>query len=342
MLQLLERILVLGLHIPDGFLSAAVSLLFWLLTILCLTIAVRRTSAALDDRQVPLMGVMAACIFAAQMLNFPVAGGTSGHLLGGALAAIVLGGWAGVLVMTCVVALQALLFQDGGLVVMGANIFNMGILTALLGGTTFAGLLRLLGRRSFGLGIAGFVAGWVSVVASATLTAFQLILSGTGQPEVVVTAMLSVHALIGLGEGLITAAALSFIQTTRPDLLPARVIASLQGKPRPLTKGRVLQGGLAVAVLSLLAAPFASDAPDGLERVAIDLGFIDGGQGPSAASPLGLLPDYTIPGLGGGISTILAGLVGLMIVAALGYGVALILRRRRGNASRTGTISTSR
>ena len=111
-----------ALHAPDGFLSVPVAIAMWAMTVAVLTVAVRRTNGALDERAVPLMGVMAAFIFAAQMFNFPVAGGTSGHLLGGVLAAILLGPWAGTLVMACVVAVQALLFQDGGLVVMGAVI----------------------------------------------------------------------------------------------------------------------------------------------------------------------------------------------------------------------------
>ena len=121
------------LHIPDGFLNLVVSLICWAITALILAIAISRTNKALGEKQVPLMGVMAAFIFAAQMINFPVAGGTSGHLLGGALAAIILGPWAAMLVMTAVIAVQGLLFQDGGLLVMGANILNMGILTAAIG-----------------------------------------------------------------------------------------------------------------------------------------------------------------------------------------------------------------
>src|SRR5512133_354469 len=121
------------MHIPDGFLSLLISILCWGITVAILAVAVSRTNKSLGERQVPLMGVMAAFIFAAQMINFPVAGGTSGHLLGGALAAIVLGPWAGMLVMTAVVMVQGLLFQDGGLLAMGANIFNMGLLTAAIG-----------------------------------------------------------------------------------------------------------------------------------------------------------------------------------------------------------------
>src|SRR5688572_17479551 len=121
------------LHIPDGFLSLVVSAICWVLTTLVIGAAISRTNKSLGEKQIPLMGVMAAFIFAAQMINFSVLGGTSGHLLGGALAAIVLGPWAGMLVMTTVIAVQSLLLQDGGLVVMGANILNMGIITCAIG-----------------------------------------------------------------------------------------------------------------------------------------------------------------------------------------------------------------
>ena len=117
------------LHIPDGFLSAPVAILAWLVTIVFIVIAVRRASREFDERMVPLMGILAAFIFAAQAFNFPVAGGTSGHFLGGALAAILLGPWPALLVMTAVIGLQGLIFQDGGLLAMGANIFVMGIAT---------------------------------------------------------------------------------------------------------------------------------------------------------------------------------------------------------------------
>ena len=147
------------LHIPDGFLNFAIAIIFWLLTIGLIALAARRTEDKLGERQIPLMGIMAAFIFAGQMINFPVAGGTSGHLLGGALAAVVLGPWAAMLVMASVVALQALLFQDGGLLVMGANIFNMGLLTALVGYGLYRGVA---GRsKSVRLTVAGLAA-WLS------------------------------------------------------------------------------------------------------------------------------------------------------------------------------------
>src|ERR1041384_7346698 len=195
------------MHIPDGFLSLTVSIVCWVITAITISMAVSRTNKSLGEKQVPLMGVMAAFIFAAQMINFPIAGGTSGHLLGGALAAITLGPWAGMLVMTAVIAVQGLLFQDGGLLVMGANILNMGLITAVIG----YGLYRSVstGNRTLKLTVAG-IAAWLSVMAGALFASFQLWLSGTSQLRIVIPAMLTVHALIGMGEALITVAALTF------------------------------------------------------------------------------------------------------------------------------------
>jgi len=293
-----------ALHIPDGFLSLLVSLIGWAITAVVLAMAVSRTNKSLGEKQVPLMGIMAAFIFAAQMLNFPVAGGTSGHLLGGALAAIVLGPWAGMLVMTAVIAVQALLFQDGGLLVMGANILNMGLITSAIG----YGLYRSVSNasRSTKLVVAG-VAAWLSVMAGALATALQLWLSGTSDLQTVTLAMLGVHALIGIGEALITVAALTFIMQTRPDLLDESS-ASAQGGRGWVIPGIVLS--LAVVLLSPLASAF----PDGLERVAENMGFLELGQ----SAPYSIIPDYTVPFLGEtALSTIVAGIIGALVVLGL-------------------------
>jgi cobalt/nickel transport system permease protein len=304
----------LYMHIPDGFLSLPVALFFWGAAILLILLAVRNTRGELDDRQIPLMGVMAAFIFAAQMINFPIAGGTSGHLLGGVLAAITLGPWAGMLVMTSVIGVQALLFQDGGLLVMGANIFNMGLLTALIG----YGLYRAVNARSkpVRLAVAGFAA-WLSVVAGALFTSLQIWLSGSALLTVIVPAMLSVHILIGIGEALITVAALAFIMQTRPDLISAK-----QGQEKG---GRGwIAAGLLTSLAVLLLAPIASSDPDGLERVAINLGFFHRG----AQAPFSIFSDYMIPGLGNAaLSTILAGAIGALFAAGL---AVLIVRFSRG------------
>ncbi|MFQ3663608.1 MAG: energy-coupling factor ABC transporter permease [Chloroflexaceae bacterium] len=327
LIQALGQAMALGMHIPDGFLSAPVALLWWVLTVAALAVAVQH-ARGFDERRVPLMGVMAAFIFAAQMLNFPVLGGTSGHLLGGALAALLLGPWAGMLVMTCVIALQALLFQDGGLLALGANIFNMGVATALVGHGVGMPLIRAAGGKPWGLIVAGFVAAWLSVMVAAFLTSLQLALSGLA-PAVVFPAMLFVHAFIGIGEGLITVAALAFVATTRPDLVPTlagSVDAGALG--RAMSRGAMLTVtliGLAIAVGLTLIAPLASAHPDGLERVAEDHGFIERAQDPL----YNLLPDYTVPGLDGPLSTILSGVIGLLIVFALAYGIMLLIRGRR-------------
>ncbi len=292
------------LHIPDGFLSLVVSLICWALTAVTLAMAVSRTNKALGEKQVPLMGIMAAFIFAAQMINFPVAGGTSGHLLGGALAAIVLGPWAGMLVMTAVIAVQALLFQDGGLLVMGANILNMGLITALIGYGLYRGVSKSSRRTK--LAVAGFAA-WLSVMAGALATALQLWLSGTSNLQTGVIAMLGVHALIGVGEALITVAALAFIFQTRPDLLD-ETSPSAQGG-----RGWVV-AGVVISLAVVLLSPLASASPDGLERVAEDTGFLDLAQ----ASPYEIIPDYTIPFLGETPgSTIVAGVIGALVVLGL-------------------------
>lgn len=300
------------MHIPDGFLSVTISALFWGLTAVALAIAVRKSQAEFDERLAPLAGIMAAFIFAAQMINFPVAGGTSGHLLGGALAAIMLGPWVGMLVMACVIGVQGLLFQDGGLLVMGANIFNMGIVTVLVG----YGLYRTTGGRSraFKLAAAG-VAAWLSVMAAALFTALQLWLSGTAAAGLVVPVMLGVHALIGLGEALITVAALAFVFRVRPDLLNA-------GEERN-GRGWIVAGVL-LSLAVVLLAPYASASPDGLERVAQDMGFIS----TAVAAPYEVLPDYTIPFVGSeNLSTLLAGALGVLVVAATAVYLVRLIRR---------------
>jgi len=292
------------LHIPDGFLSLIVSILCWVITVSILGIAISKTNKALGGKQVPLMGVMAAFIFAAQMINFPVAGGTSGHLLGGVLAAITLGPWAGMLVMTAVIIVQALLFQDGGLLVMGANILNMGLVTAAIG----YGLYRAVSGRSqtVKLTVAG-IAAWLSVMAGALFTSLQLWLSGTSQLQIVIPAMLGVHALIGLGESLITVAALAFIFRSRPDLLGENS-ESARG-----SRGWVVAGAL-ISLAVVLLSPLASADPDGLERVAGDLGFLQSGQ----SAPFQIIPDYSFPILGQTpLSTIFAGIIGIVVVGII-------------------------
>ena len=303
-----------AMHIPDGLLSVIVSLLMWLLAVVVLGYALRKTGQDLGERQIPLMGVMAAFIFAAQMINFPVAAGTSGHLLGGALAAITLGPWAGMLTMASVIIVQALLFQDGGLLVMGANVINMGVLTVMISYGLYRGVSGQ--KRRLRLAATG-IAAWLSVMAAALATSLELWLSGAARLDLVVPAMLGVHALIGLGEAAITVAAFAFILRTRPDLIDA-------ARPVDGHGWGWVAAGLLLSLGVVLLAPLASANPDGLERVAIDLGFI----GRSAGAPFHLLPDYTLPFLGEtSLSTILAGAFGALVVTAIATLVIRLFRR---------------
>ena len=208
----------LPLHAPDGFFSLPVALIGCGVAALVIGFAIHRTNRELNERLVPMMAVMAAFIFAAQMFNFPVAGGTSGHLIGGALAAIILGPWAAIVAMTAVVGLQALLFQDGGLVALGINLISIAIVSVLTGYAAFWPVRRL-GVSTRRLMVGGFAGAWLSVVASATVVTMALALSGTSPLAVALPAMVGVHALIGVGEGLITVFALSYIRVARPQLL---------------------------------------------------------------------------------------------------------------------------
>ena len=209
----------LALHIPDGFLNIPVLLLTWAIAIALIAMSLNRAQAEYQERAVPLMGVCAAFIFAAQMINFPIPGGTSGHLLGGTLAGALLGPWAGSLVMVAVFIVQAVVFQDGGLTVLGANIFNMGLIGTFCGYYLYRTIRNAIGRDTLqGVVVGAAVAAWTSVVVASIIVAIQLAWSGTVPLTVALVAMASWHVIIGIGEALITVIALSFIWRTRPDL----------------------------------------------------------------------------------------------------------------------------
>jgi cobalt/nickel transport system permease protein len=207
------------MHIPDGFLNAATVATTYVVSTGGVANAVRVANKKLGERHIPMMGILAAFIFAAQMLNFPVAGGTSGHVIGAALVAILLGPWSAVLVMSCVLIAQSLIFQDGGLLALGANIFNMGIIAGFGAYYLYRLTGSLLGDNRRAKLVAGFVAAWGSVFLASIACALELAISGTSPLSVVLPAMAGVHALIGIGEGLITIAVLSLVMATRADLL---------------------------------------------------------------------------------------------------------------------------
>lgn len=207
------------MHIPDGFLSAPVWAPLWAVAAAGIAGCVRAVQRSFSDRAVPLMGMMAAFIFAAQMLNFPVAGGTSGHLLGGVLAAVLLGPWAGALVIAIVLVVQCLLFQDGGLTALGANIVNMSFFGSALGYWIYSAVKEATGGKTIA---AVAVASWCSVMFASTACSFELAFSGTVSLRTVLPAMAAVHALIGVGEAVITCLVVSCIMKVRPDLVPSK------------------------------------------------------------------------------------------------------------------------
>ncbi|MEB3309239.1 MAG: cobalt transporter CbiM [Snowella sp.] len=210
----------LALHIPDGFLNFPVSLVTWAFSLVLIAFSLKRAETEYQERTVPLMGVCAAFIFAAQMINFPIPGGTSGHLLGGTLAGILLGPWAGSLVMMVVFIVQAVLFQDGGLTALGANIFNMGLIGTFGGYYLYRAIRSLFGFSTWrGMAMGTAIAAWSSVVAAALVCSIQLALSNTVPLKVALVAMLSWHFIIGIGEALITLVTVNYIWQNRPDLL---------------------------------------------------------------------------------------------------------------------------
>ncbi len=305
------------MHIPDGFLSTIVSLVFWVISVVVIGIALRKTNRQLGPREVPLMGVLAAAIFAGQMLNFSVTGGTSGHLLGAAIATILLGPWPAMLVMTSVVSVQALLFQDGGILALGANIFNMAVIGVSVSYAIYILLQRLLKDQTWGIFVSGFAAAWCSIFIASLSCALQLALSGTSPANISVPAMGAIHALIGVGEGLITAGALAFLYAARKDLLPI-------GPAQPVSSKGILIGGGVISLLLAILSPLASSHPDGLEWVAEQHGFLERAQ----EALYNFIPDYTMPGISDpALATIAAGIVGAIIVFFVAYGIARAEKR---------------
>lgn len=312
----------LQMHIPDGFLSTPVALVLWVISIIVIAIALRRVSKDLGEREVPLMGVLAAAIFAGQMLNFSVTGGTSGHLLGAAVATILLGPWAAVLIMTSVVSVQALIFQDGGVLALGANLFNMAVVGVSVSYFVYRLVMRLAKGQKWGIFVGGFAAAWLSIFIASLAAALELAFSGTSPANIAIPAMGSIHALIGIGEGLITLGALSFLYATRRDLLKLE-------QAQPTGGIAIWIGGLLIAAVLAVFSPLASAHPDGLEWVAERMGFLSAAQAPT----YNLIPDYVLPGISNpALATIAAGLLGALIVLGVALGIAYT-RRNRGSTA---------
>jgi cobalt/nickel transport system permease protein len=207
------------MHIPDGFLSNGINVATFVVSAGACTYGVKKVNQNFGEREVPLMGVTAAFIFAAQMINFPVAGGTSGHFLGAVFSSVLIGPWASLIIMTIVLIVQCLGFADGGLTALGSNILNMGVIGALGGYGIFSILYALFRKSRKGFFVALAVSSWFSIVMGASAAAVELAISGTSPLKIALPAMAGIHAMIGMGEALITTTAVSLILKTRPDLV---------------------------------------------------------------------------------------------------------------------------
>ncbi|MFD3654120.1 energy-coupling factor ABC transporter permease [Streptomyces sp. NPDC058620] len=348
------------MHVPDGFINAPVSAVAGVVAAGAVAVSLRgarkelggasRSAASGGERTAPLAGLVAAFIFAVQMLNFPVGAGTSGHLLGGALAAILVGPYTGVLCISVVLLMQGILFADGGLTALGVNITVMGVVTTVVAYVLFRGLTGILPRTRRSATVSAFIAALVSVPAAAC--AFTLIYAVGGTTDIpigkVLTAMVGVHVLIGIGEAVITALTVGAVIAVRPDLVHgARSLAAplklrIDGElvdapvtapaPAPVaarSTRTVWSVGLVTAfVLAGFVSFYASASPDGLEKVAADKGIDAKAEEHAAAdSPLADygVRDVTDTRLSGG----LAGVIGVGATVAVGSGVFWVVRRRR-------------
>ncbi|MFI5999174.1 energy-coupling factor ABC transporter permease [Streptomyces sp. NPDC051366] len=363
------------MHVPDGFIDAPVSIAAGVAAAGAVAVSLRGARRELGgtsqaegsggERAAPLAGLVAAFIFAVQMLNFPVAAGTSGHLLGGALAAILVGPCTGVLCVSVVLLMQGVLFADGGLTALGANVMTMGVVTVVVAYAVFRGLLKLLPDTRRSVTVAAFAGALLSVPGAAVMFTLLYALGGTTDVPLgkVFTAMVGVHVLIGIGEAVITAATVGAVLAVRPDLvhgarglavpLKLRVGGELVDAPAAApgavpaavaarsTKPVWITGLVTALVLAGFVSFYASASPDGLEKVAADKGIDQNVKEHAAAdSPLA---DYSVKDvedarLSGG----LAGVIGVGATVAVGTGIFWTVRRRRAQDLTTaGAASTS-
>lgn len=214
------------MHIPDGFLDTKVWVTTTAVGAACLRLALKKSQAVISRKQVPKIALIGAFIFASQMINFPIAGATSGHFLGGTMASILFGPWTGVVVMAAVLMIQAFFFQDGGITVLGANILCTGVIGCFVGyGVYKLGMRLLFGKWEFAV---SFIAAWCSIVLAASGVSLLLAWSGTVPLKVALVAMVGWHSLIGIGEGLITSFVVSYLKDRKKLFQPAPAVNSRQ------------------------------------------------------------------------------------------------------------------
>ncbi|MCE5204012.1 MAG: energy-coupling factor ABC transporter permease [Actinomycetia bacterium] len=306
------------MHIPDGMLDTKTWVSTWVGSAGALAYAVSRVRRELKDNKIVLMAVLAALVFALQMLNFPVAGGTSGHFAGGAAVAIILGPWPAVVVMAAVLVVQALLFADGGITALGANMIDMAIVGPLVGWLVYRAF-RSVAASARIRPVAAFAAGWIACVAGALCAALLLWISGRVPLAAGLAAMGFWHVLIGLGEGAITAGLVTYLASVRPDLLADEVSQGI--KP-------ARDVAVSLGVLAVVAAGFsflASARPDGLEFVYEQVGRpFQGGH--AVPSPMA---GYAVPFVTNStVAGVLAGIVGVIVTGTLAYVIVRAVRAR--------------
>ena len=312
------------MHVPDGFINAQVSAATGIISLGTLWAYIRNAKNLVADKLIALTGMMSALIFVLQMINFPIAAGTSGHLLGGALAVIVLGPSLGVICISIVVVIQSLLFADGGLSALGVNVLNMAIITSLTGWFTITLWKKIFGESQFTLISGSVIAGLLSVVFSSIAFVLEYAIGGTVSVPLgnVLIAMISTHLLIGLGEGIITALIVSLLLRVRSDLVYLIYFFCYSHTPNQISL-LTSYGVLIALILSLtLVTPYASSSPDGLESVASDFGFEE------TDGVVLLLEDYGISSINNNfVSTTLSALLGVLAIAGLG---TLFFRNKSG------------
>ncbi len=287
------------MHIPDGYLDLSIAMVMWVLSASVIGYSLRKIS---ENRKIntPLIGVISAAIFAAQMLNWPIPGGTSAHFVGGALAGILLGPYAGSIAMASVIAVQAFLYGDGGLIALGANLWNMAVVNVFVGYYIYKAFES---KNKF---IASFIAGWLGITVAAIFVGLEAGLSTSFRYSlpVAVSAMGLWHGVLGLIEGFITAGIVGYIHANRPDIE--------YSDAHKISKKPIIAIGLMI-LLSPLFAYLAEmvEYSEPLENVAKDLGFAEN------QNYKGIFPDYTIPGLNEYIGTFISGAIGVIIFLSL-------------------------
>lgn len=318
------------MHIQDGYLSTGVCLATGAISLGAVGYSLHRMKDSLGERTVPLTGMMGSLVFAGQMVNFPIGLPVSGHLMGGVLAAAILGPWAGCVAVTLVLIAQWALFSDGGLLALGANVLHMAVLGSLGGYAVMTTVRKLLGGGFRGTVAGAVVAAWLSVLAASAMFCLEFRLSYSASDfdfANIFTLMVTLHALIGVGEAIITGFVVSLIYQQRPDLIDA---ARPVRQSVPVTLGRVVTAGLVSALaIAAFAAPFASGLPDGLDSVAERFRIAA-----SEETVSGLFADYDAIPMAGwqGLSVSLAGIGGSLVVFAAAVLIGRALPATRGLA----------